>query len=45
VVDEYLARIAPELARDPRYLDRSLDAIRAELESRPHYVYASRDRG
>jgi hypothetical protein len=37
--------IKARLAENPRYLDDALAAISAELESRPRYVYGSREKG
>jgi hypothetical protein len=41
---EYLASGIKEQLKDPEFLDRELDRIARELESRPRFVYANRDR-
>jgi hypothetical protein len=37
--------IREQLAADPDYLERHIEAIRGELAARPAHVYANRDRG
>lgn len=43
-VDEYLDGPAREHMRDPAYLDTELKKLAIHLDSRPRYVYASRDK-
>ena len=43
VVDEYLQG-QPKERQNPRWLDGEIQKIAAELESRPRFVYANRDR-
>jgi hypothetical protein len=43
-VDEYLDGPMRERMRDPGYLDGELKKLAQHLDSRPRYVYASRDK-
>lgn len=41
----YLAQARERVTANPRYLDEEIAKIAGELEKRPSYVYANRDRG
>lgn len=42
--DDYLERIRPLIAANPRWFDDEVAALAAELSKTPHYVYSSRDK-
>lgn len=44
ITEEYRESLQETLSREPRWLDHQLAKIREELEQRPPYVFANRDR-
>jgi hypothetical protein len=44
ITEEYRESLRETLSREPRWLDHQLAKIREDLEQRPPYVFANRDR-